>query len=204
MTPPTDGDPASIDSLSDPATLAEEPGVAVRDERRPIPAEKYAALEQRYAQIGGVVLIGVTRPDGAVLLHRTERSDGWCQLGGDVEPGEDWVASARDRTEELVGVAIEVDRPVLYGRARFLPEDTAEDDGGPDHEASGFDAETVIFAASLADPDVAFAADPTIPADLDHPVFGDDEEVGLEYAWFGTVPDDAHPNHVDEIELLLA
>ncbi len=37
--------------------------------------------------------------------------------------------------------------------------------------------------------------------DLDHPLYGDGS--GFRLGWFDAVPDDAHLNHVDDVQLLL-
>lgn len=192
MTTPTD-DP--IDSLADPAALRDRADVEVREERREVSREQYEGLAARYADLDGVVQVGVRRADGAVLLQTDERGEGWCPPGGNVEHGQDWVDAARVCMETTTGEAVAVDEPVLYGRTTFLP--------GDDGDAAGVTAETVLFRASLAEPDTAFAAEPTLPDGLDHPIYGDGEEIGLRYGWFDEVPEDAHPNHEAEIRLLL-
>jgi hypothetical protein len=185
---------ATDESLADPSALRDRPDVAEAIEERTVSAEKHEALRERYAQIDGVAQVGVRRADGAVLLARTDRSEEWAPPGGNVALGQDWVAAATTAAESLTGEAVVVDDPVLYGRTTFVP-----DDG----EGEGVSAETVVFAASLADPETGFAEDPTLPEDLDHPLYGDGESVGLELAWFESVPADVNPNHREEIELLL-
>lgn len=193
MTPPNH-DPTTDESLADPTAVRDRPDVAESIEERTVPTEKHEALRERYEQIDGVVQVGVRRADGALLLERTDRSEEWAPPGGNVAPDQDWIEAATAAAESITGEAIVVDEPVLYGRITFVPD---EGDG------EGVAAETVVFGASLADPETAFADEPTLPEDLDDPLYGDGESVGLELAWFESVPEDVNPNHREEVELLL-
>lgn len=176
-----------MESLSDPESLRDREDVAFDEQSRSIDRETFEALRERYDAIDGVVQVGVTSDDGAVLLWGP---DGWAPPGGDVEPGEDWAAAARRAIEELAGVSVDIDGPELVERIEFGVEDEAD---------SRFPAYNVLFGASL--PDDTGPADVEVVDDLDHPYF--DDGTDLELAWFDEVPEDAHANHEDHVRLFL-
>ncbi|MFD1514222.1 hypothetical protein [Halomarina rubra] len=173
----------SLDGLRDHERVAHE-----RTERA-FPDESFENLRRRYDAIAGVYQVGLTTPDGAVLLVG---DDDWALPGGEVLAGEEWRAVARGELERLFGVEV-----ALGGVLRLLDgEFTREGDA-----ADRFVAPCVFFGASLQDPDDAFVTHPTFADDLDHPLYGDGS--GFDIGWFDTVPDDANPNHVDDIESFL-
>lgn len=189
MTDATD-DAGPIDSLSDPSALRNRPAVANQTERREVPEDQHAALAERYEQLDGVVQFGICR-DGAVLLERHEHSDQWHPPGSNVPTGEDWVAATERAAETLTGEPVDVEQPVVYGRTTFQP---AAGDGEP------VVAETVVFGVTFTNDAEAFERDPMA---VEHPLYGDVEEIGLELAWFESVPEDVDPNHEDEVDRLL-
>lgn len=195
MTDSTDAASAA-ETLADPTALRDRPDVAVREAEREFPRETYEALADRYAELDGVVQIGLRRSDGAVLLQRHDESPQWHPPGDNVAPGQDWMAAAEETMTSLTGQPVAVEEPVLYGRQQFRPED--DPDG-----AEPVLAETVVFAASLVDAAASFEAEPTIAPDMDHPLYGDGDAIGLALAWFDEVPDEVDPNHAEEVELLL-
>lgn len=168
---------------TDPDSLRKLEAVPVVEKERTFEQEKFEGLRRRYEQIDGVVLVGVTADDGAVLL---KGDDTWSPPGASVEPGEDWTDAARRGIEELTGVEIEIDSPELVEITDFCLEDD---------ESVRFPAASVHFEASLATDATAFREDPTFAEDL-HEYFD-----GKELGWFDEVPDDAHPNHEEHVRL---
>lgn len=176
-------------SIADLNTLRDRDDVEFVRGTRTFERRKFEALRDRYEAIDGVVMTGVTNDDGEVLLVGP---DPWVPLGDEVGPGGDWAAAARRGVEELTGVAVEIDDVELVEESDFCL------DGDED---SRFTAPCVSFSASLADDVPAFLDEPTVADDLDHPLYGDGE--GVELGWFGAVPEDAHPNHVEHVRLFL-
>lgn len=182
---------ASIETLADPETLRDTPGVAVETVERTLDDETFEGLRRFHADIAGVVQVGLTTADGRLLLEGSTTEGGWAPPGGPVRPDSDWVAAARETMEAQTGAAIEIDRVLLYEELSF------QQAGIPDRS---FTSTGVSFAASLADPeaDADFLETPRI---VDHPHLPADHD--RTFAWFDGVPTDAHPNHIDHIELFL-
>jgi ADP-ribose pyrophosphatase YjhB (NUDIX family) len=176
-------------SLTDLDALRTRGDVEFLERTRALEQRKFEALRKRYQSIDGVVQVGVTDDDGAVLLVGP---DPWAPPGGNVDAGEDWAAAARRAIADLTGVAVTVDGVERVEETYFCLESD---------EDSRFLAPSVLFSASPAEEPGDFRADPTVASDLDDPLYGDGEDVEL--AWFEEVPGDAHPNHVDHIELFL-
>jgi ADP-ribose pyrophosphatase YjhB (NUDIX family) len=190
MSDTDDGRVADATSVPGLDALRDRDGVAFVESTRSFEQRTFEALRQRYRSIDGVVKVGVTTDDGAVLLAGQET---WAPPGGNVETGEDWAAAARRAIEDLAGVAVTVDDVARVEETYFC---LAGD------EDSRFLAPNVLFGASLADDEPDFLDDPTVADDLDDPVYGDGEDVEL--GWFDAVPEDVHPNHADHVELFLS
>jgi len=188
--------PATIESLADPTDLRDDPDVLTTSREREFPREQYEALAERYDELDGVVQVGLLRSDGAALLQRHDESEQWHPPGGNVAQEQDWVVAARETIEALTGQQVAIDEAVLYGRQTFLPATDPE-------AAEPVLAETVVFGASLVEATDGFEEEPTLASELDHPLYGDGEEIGLELAWFESVPEAVDPNHREEIELLV-
>lgn len=156
---------------------------------RAFPPESFENLRARYDAIAGVYQVGITTDDGAVLLVGTETLS---LPGGEVLPGEAWSTAARSDLETVLGTRIDIDSPVRVLDGEFYSE-TAPDER--------FVAPSVFFEATLREPAASFLDDPAFADDLDHPLYGDGSAYRL--GWFEQVPDDVHPNHVDDVELLL-
>jgi ADP-ribose pyrophosphatase YjhB (NUDIX family) len=180
----TTTDDSTIESLADPETLHEREDVAYDEDHREFEREKFEALAERYDAIDGAIQVGVTTEDGRLLL---QGPDGWAPPGGNVKADEDWVEAARRNIEGKTGAAIEIDDAELLERLIFRL------DGDEERTITSY---AVTFSASLVDEDSEFAESPTIADDLDLPA-----DYDLAYEWFDEVPEDAHENHVDHIEL---
>lgn len=171
---------------TDPESLRDREAVPVDEKERTFEEAKFEGLRRRYEQIDGVVLVGVTTDDGEVLL---QGDDTWSPPGASVEAGEDWADAARRGIEQLTGVDIQIDRPVLVEITDFCL------DGD---ESTRFPAPSIHFEASLSSDATAFREDPTFAGDVDGEYYAE-----RELAWFDELPDDAHPNHEEHIELYL-
>ncbi|QPV63875.1 NUDIX domain-containing protein [Halosimplex litoreum] len=170
----------------DPETVAARDGVTVDERTRAFPDEQFDALRDRYERIDGVVLVGVTRDDGAVLL---QGGDNWSPPGGEVDPGQDWASAAESAVGALTGVEVTVEAAELVEYNEFHREGDSDD---------SFRAPVVHFGASLAGDADSFREDPTVADDWDHPAFNPE---AVDLAWFDAVPADADPSHEDHIAL---
>lgn len=179
--------PADRDRTT-PADFEAESHVRVEERTRELEREKFDGLRKRYDAIDGVVMVGVTTTDGEVLLLGEETV---VPLGGDVEPGEDWLAAACRNVEELTG------QPVSVEEAKLVEYTTWRSAGG---EAS-FRTATVHFEASLEADAPEFRAQPTPPADVEHKHYQENERPTL--GWYDGVPEAVHENHVEHVELYL-
>lgn len=184
----TDADD-QITSLADPETLVDRSDVEYRERERGLPAEKFDGLRERYERIAGVVQVGVTNDDGAVLLVGEESC---APPGGNVEAGEDWVDAAEAAVTTITGVDVAVDRVAMFERTTFRRE--GDEDGS-------FHADSVLFEASLVDAPAEYRENPTFADDLDHPMYGDGSEHSL--TWVDAVSDDVHENHRHHVDLFL-
>ena len=168
-----------MDELRDPSTLRGEPGVEYTEARTTDSADAF----EYYADIEGLVAVGVTNDAGAVLLM--DSPHGWRLPYGDVPGGTDWLARVADIAATITGVdaaAAEVLR--VSAVTHELRSDT-------ERTATSYDA---VVGTEPVDGEPV-AADPT---------FG--EWSNLELAWFDEVPDDAYHAHgdaVDDIEYFL-
>lgn len=181
------GSEHTLSPLTDPDALRDRDGVAFEERTRPVPDEKFEALRERYDAISGVVQVGLTRSDGAVLLWGDESA---APPGGSVAAGDDWVASARELMESLTGQRVEIDDALVLEVTRFA----RESDG-----TATFPAPSVHFGASLADPDPGFVDDPSVPENFEHPMFEDRPHV----RWFDEVTEAVDENHAHHVELYL-
>jgi len=170
----------------DPEAVAARDGVAVDERTRAFPDEQFDALRDRYNQIDGVVMVGVTRDDGAVLL---QGGDDWSPPGGEVDPGQDWASAAVAAVEALTGVEVTVEAAELVEYIEFHREGDSDD---------SFRAAILHFGASLASDADSFREEPTVADDWDHPAF---DPATLDLAWFDAMPTDADSNHEDHIAL---
>lgn len=147
------------------------------------PSEVHGHHFDLYEPIEGMAIVGATNDEGEVLLL-VDREAGHAVLPyGKVEPGADWATVARCSTEELTGVAVELDGAELVRRKRYRPEDG-------DRETTGHD---VVFRASSAK-----AAEPV--ADV-----GTCEDNHWEAAWVSELPEeiDVHGDVLADIRLFI-
>jgi ADP-ribose pyrophosphatase YjhB (NUDIX family) len=179
----------SIDALADPAALRDRDDVPETEVRRTLPDEAFEGLQEHYSSIDGVVQVGITAPDGRLLLQGSTESGGWAPPGGAVSPGEDWVDAARRAMETQTGATVTIKTVELYEQLLF----EHEDDSGRQFSAPG-----VSFSASVSDPPEGFFTDPDI---VENPQLPDEHD--RTFAWFDSVPDDARQNHVEHIEMFL-
>ena len=164
-----------MDPIFDPESLRTDSDVAFRDERT---VEDRADVDY-FASIGGLVAVGITNHDGAVLLMGSPH--GWRLPYGPVGDDEDWLAAGRRLSETLTGVDCATDRVERVSRVARSTEDG-------DHEATSFD---VVLRMEAVDGEPLG----------DDPAFGPWETLDL--GWFERVPSDAYWDHgdvVDDIE----
>ena len=135
----------ALESLADPESLLDRGDVDSRDR----PTVEHGHHFEMYEPIDGMAITGVTDDEGKVLLLVDREAGNAVLPYGRVEPGGDWAAVARRRTEELTGVAVSIDGPVRVRRNRYRPED--DDD---DRETTGYD---VVFRASPVGDEAATA-----------------------------------------------
>lgn len=109
MTRATDRDASShdglqIDSLTDPATLADRDDVPVSQDEM-----EHESAEHCSTDIAGKIAVGVRNDEGQTLLLCNDEHGVAILPHGDVEPDEDWLAAARREVEALTGVAIAIE-----------------------------------------------------------------------------------------------
>lgn len=179
----------AIDSLPDPANLEKVDSVPVETVTRTVDTEQFEALRDYYADISGVVQVGITTTDDELLLQGSETDGQWAPPGGHVKPDEDWVEAAQRRMETQTGTGISIDGIELLEHLAF----ELESDPGTSFTSYG-----VSFRASLADPASSFREDPAI---VEHPQLSETHD--QTFSWFSSVPEDANENHVDHIELFI-
>ncbi|QLH84186.1 hypothetical protein [Halosimplex pelagicum] len=168
-----------MDELRDPSTLHGEPGVEYTESRTTDGADAF----EYFADVEGLVAVGVTNEAGAVLLM--DSPHGWRLPYGHVPGGADWL----DRAGEIAATLTGVDAPVAEVlRVSAVTHELRSD---PDRTATSYDA--VVGTEPVTGEPVA-----------DDPTFG--EWSDLDLAWFDEVPDDAYHAHgdaVDDIEYFL-
>jgi len=101
---PTD----SIDSLTDPESLADRDGVAFEEVTTEADAEALADAEAWDSH----VVVGVADDRGALLQH--DGHHGWTVPAFPVADGDDWYAVARREFERLTGASATIDAPARY------------------------------------------------------------------------------------------
>ncbi|WP_276257824.1 NUDIX domain-containing protein [Haloglomus litoreum] len=161
-----------MESLHDPQTLLDTPGVAFDEERTVDDPDDFAY----YESLAGMLAVGVTSHDGAVLLM--ESPHGWRLPYGPVEAGADWLAATRRIARQLTGESVDaggVERVTRHVREH------ADDEG---RETVTLDV--VVGAGPV--PGRPVAEDPTF-----------DPWENLTVAWFDTVPEDAYHDHGDAV-----
>ena len=141
----TDARTESLDSLADPGELIDREGVEFVEN----PTEAHGHHFDLYEPIQGMAIVGVTNDANETLLL-VDREAGSAVLPyAKVEPGADWVETARHRTEELTGVGVSIDGATLVRRKHYRPED-----GSDSHETTGYD---VVFRGSPVGDETATA-----------------------------------------------
>jgi hypothetical protein len=168
-----------MDELRDPSTLREEPGVEYTEARTTDSADAF----EYYADIDGLVAVGVTNDAGAILLM--DSPHGWRLPYGHVPGGADWLDRVGEIAATLTGVETAAAEVLRVSAV------THELRSDPDRTATSYDA--VVGTEPVAGEPVA-----------DDPTFG--EWSDLDLAWFDEVPDDAYHAHgdaVDDIEYFL-
>ena len=153
----------TITELTDPESLLDRADVDDREESVTVPSEAF----EHYTVADGVSVVGATNDD-AVLLW-TDDEHGWLLPAAPVEPGEDYVAAARDVVERLAGVTVDV---TCVERVRRV--DYAADEAGDDRETTVY---YVVFGARGGDDPLPAEPPGTDESDAD---------------WFERAPDDLH------------
>lgn len=168
-----------MDALHDPSRLREESSVDFRSVRTTDGTDAF----EYYSDTAGLVALGITNDDGAVLLM--DSAHGWRLPYGGVDSTVDWL----DRVAEIGRTLTGVD--VTAGAVLRVTEITHELATDQDQTTTSFDA---VVGTEPVDGE-PIADDPTF-----------DEWEDLELGWFDEVPDDAYHDHgdaVDDIELFL-
>lgn len=148
--------------LLDPESLRDREDVEFLDK----PSVEHQDHFEVYEPVEGMVIVGVTDDDGAVLVAYDESVPVWLLPHATVERDEDWAAVARREIESQTGVEIEIDGIELVRRKRYRSED--------DRQTTGYD---VVFRASPA-------ADETPSENVD--VVGEHD---WDFGWFEEVPE---------------
>ncbi|MFC7142207.1 hypothetical protein ACFQMA_20510 [Halosimplex aquaticum] len=162
-----------MDAIRDPATLREEPDVEYSETRTTDGQDAFDYFDG----IAGLVAIGITNDEGAVLLM--DSPHGWRLPYGHVDAGSDWLARTEEIGEMLTGV------PVRAAEVLRVSEITHELRTDADQTATSFDA--------------VVGTDPVDGEPLAHdPTFGEWET--LELDWFDEVPEDAYHTHADAVD----
>lgn len=166
----------TITELTDPESLLSRDDVDVCEESTTVPSEAF----DHYTGTEGVSVVGVGNANDAVLLWTDDDHD-WLLPAAPVEPGEDYVAAARDVVERLAGVAVDVTGVERVRRVTYTVEE------------AGDDRETDVYYVVLR----ARGGDDPLPAD---PPGTDDSEAD----WFERAPDDLHgDNEAGDVRLFL-
>ena len=168
-----------MDVLHDPSRLREESSVEYVETRTTDGADAF----EYFADVAGLVAVGVTNESNAVLLM--DSPHGWRLPYGHVDAGADWAARAAGIAETLTGVET--------GAAEVLRVAAITHELRTDAERTVTSYDAVVGTEPVDGEPIA--ADPT---------FGEWED--LELGWFHDVPDDAYHDHgdaVDDIEYFL-
>jgi hypothetical protein len=165
----TDG----IDSLTDPATLRNRAGVPVETTEHVLDDEEFADA----ADWTSTVVVGVADDRGVLLMN--DGHHGWTLPFTDAG-GDDWLATARRKFSELVGVPVAIE-DVEFARCR----DARLEGGDDSRQIWG----VLVTATTTGDP---------IP---DDPESTDD---GIDLRWADAPPTDASDPVAADIERVLA
>ena len=122
-----------MDALTDPETLRQREDVAFVD----APPEDHQNHFEVYESIAGMAIAGVTDGDGRLLLLEHEQAALPALSYTRVDPGEDFVAAARDVVVAGTGIEARIDEPLRVRRCTYRSEHGAE--------TTGYD---VVFGAS--------------------------------------------------------
>lgn len=173
----TDG--ASIDALTDPETLHDNPGIEFLEETHTYDSETFASVHEDLAPVGGWVVVGVTNDEGQVLLM-DDGSHGWTLPAVSVRD-EDWLAKGCAAVEGLTDVPAEIEG---IERVRRI-----------DYEEQGGDGRVtvhhVVCRAALIE-GTPIAAEPTVGCDGT-----------AEAGWFDALPEGVEGAVADDIRLFL-
>ncbi|MDX1637095.1 MAG: NUDIX domain-containing protein [Balneolaceae bacterium] len=121
--------------------------------------------------------------DGIVMIGVTDRQgnvllkgpDNWTPPGGAVQSGEGWAEAARRIIHSQLGEPVCLDHPVLVEQLHFQKKSSSKP----------------LFSTYILHLEASFCNGvPDLSADSS-------------FAWFDSVPADAHPNHVGHIERYL-
>jgi hypothetical protein len=112
--------PVPLDSLTDPESLLDHPGLTVETHTEPIDADDFDDAEAWEDH----VVVGVA--DARGVLHYDDGHHGWTPPAFAVGDDEDAVAVARREFESLTGTTVAVDG-VLHARRRTFTVDDSDD-----------------------------------------------------------------------------
>jgi hypothetical protein len=159
----------TIDSLPDPAALADRSDVTVERETPDVPREHFEHWRER----AGLVGVGATTDDDRLLLW--DGPHGWTLPYAEVDTGEDFAAVARDALATLLGVT-----PALVAVERATDVVYSPRDGDGETTAH----EVVFRTAALADDTaaelVADADDLRLVADVNEAAVADENTEDVE------------------------
>ncbi|MFC6731918.1 MULTISPECIES: NUDIX domain-containing protein [unclassified Haladaptatus] len=166
-----------MDALSDPASLQTRADVEYTEK----PCVEHQHHFDAYEPIQGMVIVGITNDEGEVLLLIHREGPHMTLPYDSVESGEDWVAVATRRVEELTDCAVVIDGVARVRKKHYAPE------GDGSRQTVGYDV--VMRASSLAGETITEATQV-------------DEAGAWDLRWISSVPDDAAGGAVlDDIQL---
>lgn len=189
--------------IRDPEELRDVPGVEFRERERVVDRAEYETVAEGAEDQSGLVVVGVTNPDGEVLLVDSEYVEGWTLPNGPVGVDEDWAIAADRWSHEALGIPIDIGAPELVVRTATRPE-------SGDGELVGY---SVAFGGSLPRGMEGSGIGPGGPGGppSESPSEGDEAAAGPEpiderpdLEWFDEVPADAAPGHDALIRFFLS
>ncbi|AHZ23057.1 hypothetical protein E6P09_01815 [Haloferax mediterranei ATCC 33500] len=107
-------------TLEDPEQLRDRENIAFHEETHIVGHEEFESCRD---DLDSHVAVGVTNDASEVLLM-DDGSHGWTLTAFPAEPGDDWVATAREGVQSLIGVPVELDCPERVRRIDFQKEGT--------------------------------------------------------------------------------
>jgi len=102
--------------IRDPETLRDEPGVEFREQERVVDEAEFETVAEGAESQSGLVVVGVTDPEGRLLLVDSEYVEGWTLPNGPVGVDDDWAIAADRWTQDALGFSVDIGAPKLVIR----------------------------------------------------------------------------------------